>query len=46
MAICPAIIVQGGGFLENADRDIYMQVTKQAATVGYDVLTVSAIVNP
>ena len=39
----PAIIVQGGGFAPNDDRDIYKEVTKNAADEGYNVLKVSVI---
>ena len=39
--ISPAIIVQGGGFAVNDDRNIYQEVTKIAAKERYDILRVS-----
>ena len=39
--ISPAIIVQGGGFAVNDDRNIYQEVTENAAKEGYDILRVS-----
>ena len=43
MSFSPAIIVQGGGFLESASCDKYRHVTETAANVGYDILMVSVI---
>lgn len=39
----PAIIVQGGGFALEADRNIYKSVTEHAANVGYYALDVSVL---